>query len=103
MESPAKKVSVAYGIYLGVALILITVLAYAFDLALFTKWWFGILIILFTIIMGGFAASKAKKASTELFSFKKSLWLLFSNHFHRNLHRSPILVLTIQRGRSCCF
>ncbi|MEE2771612.1 MAG: DUF4199 domain-containing protein [Bacteroidota bacterium] len=81
MESPAKKVSVAYGIYLGVALILITVLAYAFDLALFTKWWFGILIILFTVIMGGFAASKAKKASTELFTFKKAFGSYFLTIF----------------------
>ena len=81
MESPAKKVSVAYGIYLGVALILITVLAYAFDLTLFTKWWFGLIMILFTVIMGGFAASKAKKVSTELFTFKHAFGSYFLTVF----------------------
>lgn len=81
MESPAKKISTSYGIYLGIALILIVVLAYAFDLTLFTKWWFGISLLLFVIIMAGMATSKAKKVSTSLFKFKDAYGAYFLTVF----------------------
>ncbi len=72
MENSSKKIATAYGIYMGIALILITVLTYVFNLALMTQWWFGIIMLIFIITMSCFAVSKAKKASTTLFTFKSA-------------------------------
>ncbi len=81
MESPAKKISTAYGVYLGIALVLITVLTYAFNLALFTKWWFGITLIIFSVILASISVKKAKKASTSLFTFKDAFGSYFLTIF----------------------
>ncbi|WP_026934616.1 DUF4199 domain-containing protein [Christiangramia echinicola] len=81
MENPAKKISTSYGLYLGLSLILIVVLAYAFDLSLFTKWWFGISLLVFVIIMASMATSKAKKVSTSLFKFKDAFGAYFLTVF----------------------
>ncbi len=81
MESPAKKISTAYGVYLGISLVLITVLTYAFNLALFTKWWFGITLIIFSIVLASVSISKAKKVSTTLFSFKDAFGSYFLTIF----------------------
>ena len=81
MENPAKKISTSYGIYLGVSLILIVVLAYAFDLSLFTKWWFGISLLIFVVIMACISTSKAKKVSTSLFKFKDAFGAYFLTIF----------------------
>ncbi|WPY97511.1 MULTISPECIES: DUF4199 domain-containing protein [unclassified Christiangramia] len=81
METPAKKISSSYGLYLGLSLILIAVLAYAFDLSLFTKWWFGISMLVFVIIMACMSTNKAKKVSTNLFSFKDAYGAYFLTVF----------------------
>ncbi|SDR86576.1 DUF4199 domain-containing protein [Gramella sp. MAR_2010_147] len=81
MENPAKKISTSYGVYLGLALILIVVLAYAFDLTLFTKWWFGISLLAFVVIMATMSTSKAKKVSTSLFKFKDAFGAYFLTVF----------------------
>lgn len=81
METPAKKLATSYGIYLGLALVLILVLAYAFDLSLFTQWWFGIGLLIFVIIMASMATSKAKKASSGLFTFKNAFSAYFLTIF----------------------
>lgn len=81
MEQSSRKIATAYGIYLGIALILITVLAYVFNLALMTQWWFGILILIFIITLSCFAVSKAKKTSTTLFTFKNAFGVYFLTVF----------------------
>ncbi|MCG9972656.1 DUF4199 domain-containing protein [Christiangramia crocea] len=81
MEKPAKKISTSYGVYLGLSLILIVVLAYAFDLSLFTKWWFGVSLLAFVVIMASMATSKAKKVSTSLFKFKDAFGAYFLTVF----------------------
>ena len=81
MEQPAKKISTSYGLYLGLSLILIVVLAYAFDLTLFTEWWFGVSLLVFVIIMASMATSKAKKASVEIFKFKDAFGAYFLTVF----------------------
>lgn len=81
MENPAKKISTSYGVYLGVSLILIVVLAYAFDLSLFTEWWFGISLLIFVVVMASMATSKAKKLSTNLFKFKDAFGAYFLTVF----------------------
>ncbi|MGA8853977.1 MAG: DUF4199 domain-containing protein [Christiangramia sp.] len=81
MENPAKKISTSYGIYLGIALILIVVLAYAFDLTLFTKWWFGISLLIFVVVMAIMSSIKAKNVSTGLFTFKDAFGSYFLTIF----------------------
>ncbi len=78
MKNSVKAVVAPYGIYLGIALSLITVLAYVFNLDLFTKWWLGIINLLLVIIIAIFAVRKAKQLSTtDYFSFKSA----FSAYF----------------------
>lgn len=77
MEKPIKSVAVTYGIYLGIILSLLTVVAYAVDLSLFTKWWFGILSILILIVVSIVAIKTAKKQTSELFIFKNAFTTYF--------------------------
>ncbi|AVR46680.1 DUF4199 domain-containing protein [Christiangramia fulva] len=81
MENSSKKIATAFGVYLGISLVLITVLAYVFSLALLTKWWFGVMMLIFIITMSSFAVSKAKKASSTLFGFKSAFGVYFLTVF----------------------
>ncbi|MCP9200101.1 DUF4199 domain-containing protein [Gramella sp. GC03-9] len=77
MEQSSKKLATSYGLYLGISFVVILALAYAFDLSLFTKWWFGIGLITFGIVLAAMATSKAKKLSSSLFSFKNAFGTYF--------------------------
>jgi|TARA_R100000501_G_C2567077_1_gene75436 multidrug transporter EmrE-like cation transporter len=78
MEKSLKSVSVPYGVYAGLALSIITVLAYAFNLELFTKWWLGVGNFLIVLVLGIFAVRAAKKISTtDYFSFKQAFTAYF--------------------------
>ncbi|GAA4322139.1 DUF4199 domain-containing protein [Pontixanthobacter gangjinensis] len=77
MEQSTKKLASSYGLYLGLALILITVLVYAFDISLMTEWYYNISIYIIILVLSIMAVSKAKKFNTGLFSFKEA----FSSYF----------------------
>jgi len=77
MEKSTKKLATSYGLYLGLALILITVLIYAFDISLMTQWYYTPIIYLIILVIGIMAVSKAKKFNTGIFSFKEA----FSTYF----------------------
>ena len=77
MEQSTKKLGSSYGIYLGIALILITVLIYAFDISLMTEWYLLVINFLLVLILGIMAVRTVKKASTGLFTFKNA----FSAYF----------------------
>ena len=77
MEQSTKKLATSYGLYLGLALILITVLIYAFDISMMTAWYYTPIVYLLIIILGVMAVSKAKKFHTGLFTFKDA----FSPYF----------------------
>ena len=77
MENPSKSVGTKYGVYLGIALILMTVIAYALNLALFTKWWFGIISFLLLIAISIMAVREAKKLTSTYFSFKNAFTTFF--------------------------
>ena len=81
MENSTKKIGINYGVILGVVIILMTVLAYVFDLALFTKWWFGIISFLLMLVISIMAVSKAKKNSSGIFSFKNAFTAYFLTVF----------------------
>jgi len=77
MEKSTKKLATSYGLYLGLALILITVLIYAFDISLMTQWYYTPIIYLIILVIGIMAVSKAKKFNTGIFSFREA----FSTYF----------------------
>jgi len=77
MEKSIKTVVLPYGIYLGLGLSLLTVLAYVFNLALFTKWWFGIIGLLILLIIAILAVNKAKPLYSAHFSFKVAFTAYF--------------------------
>ena len=77
MEQSTKKLATSYGLYLGIALILITVLIYAFDISLMTEWYLMVINLVLILTLCTMAVRKAKKFHTGLFSFKEA----FSAYF----------------------
>ncbi|SFZ92521.1 Protein of unknown function [Flaviramulus basaltis] len=77
MEKPLKSIAVNYGLYLGVLLALITVLAYAVNIELLTNMWVGILIIIIIIVFGIISVAKIKQVKNGFASFKEA----FTSYF----------------------
>ena len=77
MEKSLKSIATNYGLYLGVFLALITVLAYALNLELLTNMWVGILIVIAIIIFGIISVAKVKQAQNGFASFKQA----FTSYF----------------------
>ena len=77
MEKSVKSIALNYGLYLGIALILINVAIYAIDLKLIANLWLGIGMILAIIGFGVFSTSKAKAHFNGILSFKDA----FSAYF----------------------
>lgn len=78
MEKSFKSVIVPYGIFLGLALVLITVLAYVINLELFAKWYLTLITFLIVLGIGIAAVKKAKSLHTgDHFSFKNAFTSFF--------------------------
>ncbi len=77
MEKSLKSIAVNYGLYLGGILTVTSVLAYAIDLSLYTKWWFGIALLLVVIIFGIISTSKVKHSLNRIISFKDAFTAYF--------------------------
>lgn len=77
MGASLKSIATNYGLYLGVLLILITIIAYAVNLDLFVNTWFGISIYVVIIIFGIYTVTKVKQAFNGFASFKDA----FSAYF----------------------
>jgi hypothetical protein len=78
MEKSLKSIATPYGVYAGLALSLITVIAYAFNLELFTKWWLGVSNFLLVLVIAILAVRAAKKFKIqEFFSFKEAFTAYF--------------------------
>ena len=76
MEKSIKSLAINWGLYLGVTLALSTVLGYI-NLDLYTKWWFGIGMMILIIVFGIISAMKAKGLLGGFISFKES----FTSYF----------------------
>ncbi|PWK17891.1 DUF4199 domain-containing protein [Xanthomarina spongicola] len=76
MEKSLKTLSINNGLILGLILSVITVLMYALNLELFTKWWVGIPLFLLALGLGAYSAIKFKQQQGFL-SFKQA----FSAYF----------------------
>lgn len=77
MEKSIKATATNYGLVLGLILALITVIAYAFMLELFTKWWLSILLFLIIVAMGTISSLKSKKLLGGYINFKTA----FTSYF----------------------
>ncbi len=77
MENSIKSSATNLGLYLGGALAAITVIGYAVYLELFTKWWFGILMMIGIIIVGVYSIAKSKGIQNGLISFKDAFGSYF--------------------------
>ena len=77
MEKSLKSIATNYGLYLGVFLALVTVLAYAVKLELLTNMWLGIALLLVIIVFGIISVAKVKQAQNGFASFKES----FTSYF----------------------
>ena len=76
MEKTIKSSAINWGLYLGVTLALSTVLGYI-NLDLYTKWWFGIGMMILIIVFGIISVMKAKGLLGGFISFKES----FTSYF----------------------
>ena len=72
MESQLKKTALNYGLFLGLILSFLTFIAYIFNLSLLTKWWYGIIVLIFVIAMGILSVSKAKSILEGFITFKQA-------------------------------
>ena len=70
METSTKSIAINYGLYLGGILSLLTVIAYAVNLDLFTKWWFGIAMMILVIVLGIMSSMKSRNLLNGFISFK---------------------------------
>ncbi|MFL0353617.1 DUF4199 domain-containing protein [Xanthomarina sp. GH4-25] len=77
MEKTLKSLSINNGLILGLILSVITVLMYAINLDLFTKWWVGIILFLLALGIGVYSAIKVKQQQQGFLSFKQA----FSAYF----------------------
>lgn len=77
MDKSIKPTGITYGVYLGIILSLITVVVYVIDLAIFAKWWYGILNFLILLAVSIMAVTKAKSLKSTYFTFKEA----FSTYF----------------------
>ncbi|WP_338730988.1 DUF4199 domain-containing protein [Mangrovimonas cancribranchiae] len=77
MEKSVKSIAINYGLYLGGILALFSVLAYAINLDLYTKVWYGIALLLIVIVFGIISTVKTKSALQGIISFKEA----FTSYF----------------------
>ena len=77
MEKSIKSIATNYGLYLGGALALFTVIAYAIDIGLLANTFYGIVILLVIIVFGIISVAKSKAALDGFLSFKEA----FSSYF----------------------
>ncbi|WP_452220470.1 DUF4199 domain-containing protein [Lacinutrix salivirga] len=77
MEKTIKSIAVNYGLYLGILLAAVTVLGYAVNLEILTKWWLGILLFIAIIIFGILSIAKSKSALGGFIDLKQAFTSFF--------------------------
>ncbi len=75
-KSIIKSLAINWGLYLGIVLALATILGYV-NLDLYTKWWYGIILLILIIVFGIISAMKSKTLLGGFISFKEA----FSSYF----------------------
>ncbi|RNC86970.1 MAG: DUF4199 domain-containing protein [Winogradskyella sp.] len=77
MEKSLKSTAVNQGLYLGLILSTLTIIGYVVSLELFTKWWFGIALLLLVIIFGIVSSMKSRSLLGGFISFKQAFTAYF--------------------------
>lgn len=78
MKKSLQAVILPYGVYLGIASILISVLVYVIDLELYSKWYLTLINFIIVLAIGIMAVKKAKSLDTDpYFSFKTAFSAFF--------------------------
>ncbi|NQX84420.1 MAG: DUF4199 domain-containing protein [Flavobacteriaceae bacterium] len=77
MEQSIKPNAVNYGLYLGGAMVLFTIIAYAVQIELLANLWYGLSILLVVVVFGVISAAKSKQILGGFISFKNS----FTSYF----------------------
>ena len=67
-----RKNAANLGLFLGLTMILLTTVAYAVDLNLFTKWWFGTITMASVVVFGCISAVRNKRNAGGFLSFKET-------------------------------
>lgn len=78
MEKSLRSSAVNYGLYIGLILTSFTIIAYAVNLELLTKWWLGLLLFFVILILGIISVSKSKKLLSGFISFKQAFTTWFT-------------------------
>lgn len=78
MEKSLRSSAVQYGLYIGLILSAVTIVAYAVDLELLTKWWLGIVLFLVIIVIGIVSTAKARSLLNGFISFKQAFTAWFT-------------------------
>jgi magnesium-transporting ATPase (P-type) len=77
MNEIIKKNGVSFGVFSGIASVLITSLIYALDINLFTSMLVGFTIIIFYLVLGVYIVSKTKKDLKGIINFKEAFTVYF--------------------------
>lgn len=77
MEKPLKSNAINYGLYLGITLASINIIAYVVDVKLFNSLWVLVAILLSIIAFGVISINSSKKILGGFISFKKA----FTSYF----------------------
>ncbi|MBT8252998.1 MAG: DUF4199 domain-containing protein [Bacteroidia bacterium] len=77
MEKSIKTSALNYGLYLGLGLSLITVIAWSVNLDMMLEWWYGIGLFIVVLVVGFISAVKSKKMMGGFISFKDAFTSFF--------------------------
>ena len=77
MEKTIKSIATNNGLFLGLLLAAVYVIAYAVNIELLTKWWLGIGLLIAIIVFGIISIAKSKKSLNGFISFKEG----FTSYF----------------------
>lgn len=78
MENSVKSSAIQYGLYLGLILSSFTIIGYAVNIEILTKWWLGIILFILIIVIGIVSTAKAKSILNGFISFKEAFTAWFT-------------------------
>jgi phenylpyruvate tautomerase PptA (4-oxalocrotonate tautomerase family) len=78
MENSVKSSAIQYGLYLGLMLSSFTIIGYAVNIEILTKWWLGIILFILIIVIGIVSTAKAKSILNGFISFKEAFTAWFT-------------------------
>lgn len=77
MENTLKSNAINYGLYLGAAMALVTVIVYAMEVELLANMWLGIALLLVVVAFGIVSTAKSKGLNNGILNFKEA----FTSYF----------------------